>query len=115
MENLSQFAKIKYQNLNKKLENLSKSEHINIPKRDIFQFHEPVKNLSDEQFTNDELKQIAKDYKSNVIKNDKLERLIVDSEHIIQSNDIPNKNELRFQISHEITKLLNKKNNPTKN
>ena len=35
--------KTKYQNLNKKLENLLKTEHVNIPKKDNFQFHEPIK------------------------------------------------------------------------
>ena len=36
---------------------------------------------------------------------------IVDSEHIIQSSNIQNKNELRYQISHEIKKLNNKQFN----
>ena len=109
LEKLSNFAKSKYQHLNKKLENLVKTEHVNIPKKDIFQFQESVKNLSDKQFTNEELKLIAIGYKSNIPKKDNLERLIVDSEHIIQSSDIPNKNDLRYQISHEITKSINKK------
>ena len=40
-----------------------------------------------------------------------LKKLIVDSEHIIQSSNIQKKNELRYQISHEIKKLNNKQFN----
>ena len=45
-----------------------KTEHVNIPKRENFQFHEPVENLSDEYFTNEELKLRAIGYKSNISK-----------------------------------------------
>ena len=33
----------------------------------------------------------------------------MDSEHIIQSNNIPNKTDLRYQFSHEIKKTINNK------
>ena len=66
LDKLSKFAQIKYQNLNKKLEALSKPEYVITPKQNNFQFHDPVINLTNKHFTNDELNQIAIAYKSNV-------------------------------------------------
>ena len=115
LEKLSKFAEIKYQKLNKKLSNLLNNEHVDIPKRDNFQFHEPVKNLSNCQFTNEELKLISIGYKSNISKKDNLEKLIIDSEHIIQNNQVQDKEALRYQISQEIIKSKNQQFNKKSN
>ena len=82
LEKLSKFAELKYQTLNKKLDSLSTPKPVNTPKRDTFQFHDPVINLTNHQFINDELNQIALCYKSNMTENKNLEKLIVDSEHL---------------------------------
>ena len=107
LDKLSKFAESKYHILNKKLDSLSKPKLVNTPERDTFQFHEPVINLTNHQFTNNELNQIALCYKSHITENNNLEKLIVDSEHIIQTNNIQNKNEIRYHINHEIKKLNN--------
>ena len=115
LEKLSKFANTKYQNLNQKLSKLLKIKPVNIHEKDNFQFHEPIKNLSEEQFSDQELNLIAKGYKSNMSNKNNIEKLIVEAEHIIHTNEKLDKNEIRYQISQEIKKLKNQKisNNKT--
>ena len=115
LEKLSKIANAKYQNLNQKLNKLLETKPVNIHEKDNFQFHEPIKNLSDEQFSDQELNLIAKGYKSNMSNNNNIEKLIVEAEHIIHTNEKLDKNEIRYQISREIKKLKNQKisNNKT--
>ena len=114
IDKLSQFIKLKYQTLNEKLQNLTKYSQSKIykPEQTDFQFHEPIQNLTNVQFSNSELEHIYKGFKSNFHQNAKqqINNMIIDSEYIIQNNSIQNKQELRHQINQEINKNIIKKN-----
>ena len=75
--------------------------------RDNFQFHDPIKNLTNVKFLDDELNHISIGYKSK-FQTDKytnqIDNLIVQSENIIQSSNIENKDEVHHLISREINK-----------
>ena len=108
---LSPVIKSKYNTLYRKLETIRNNQHTRNSahtNRGNFQFHDPVKNLSDIHFTQAETEHIAKGFKSkfqtdnhrNIIDN-----LIVQSENIIHNSTIENKDEVRHLISREINKL----------
>ena len=75
IEKLSNFIKLKYQTLNKKLQNLLTKQKVTIkqnkPEQIDFQFHDPIKNLTEVQFTNNEYDHISKGFKSNFCLNKK--------------------------------------------
>ena len=75
IEKLSNFIKVKYQTLNKKLQNLLEKQKVttkqNKSEQIDFQFHDPIKNLTKVQFSNVEYDHISKGFKSNFYQNKK--------------------------------------------
>ena len=111
LEKLSDVATKKYQNLNRKLVNLTSNQnYTTTPEQNQFQFENPIRNLSNIQFNNKELNQICYSYKSNIGNNninDQVENLVVETENIIQNNEkFQNKDAIRYQISRVIEKHI---------
>ena len=113
---LSEFIKKKYVTLENKLQLLRKQKcNTNKckPKNYCsFQFHEPVKNLTNIQFSASEYEQIYNNYKSNMSlpkDNIILDNIIVDTESIIQNNKNVDQPQIRYQIKSELEKhFINK-------
>ena len=121
LEKLSQFIRNKYVALNTKISRLlEQQKNHNKCKPDarhIFHFHDPVKNLSNTEFSPDELCTMEKHFKSNfhtpkqsVI----LENTIVESEKIIQDNRNSKQNLIRHQVANIVQKHFETKHS-TKN
>ena len=110
LEKLSKYISRKYQNLNKKLNTLQQiNRKTTISKQTCFQFHDLIQNLTNTQFTKDELDKISKYFKSNVPNNNiqkQIENLIVESEHILQTNNLQNREAVRYQIHKLIEKHI---------
>ena len=103
----------------KKLESLQNQEnqHIMLPKNNSFQLHDPIKNLTNVKFSKSEINHISKGYQSNFQLPklcNQIDKVIVESENI-QNHNIEKKNELRYQLSHEINKYSQQKQNTTNN
>ena len=119
LEKLSNIVKRKYNTLHKKiaqLKNLQKIPHARsskTPIQELFNFHEPIKNLSDIQFSQLELEHIYNGYKSNLVPcklNSQIDNLIVDSENIIQNSNIEDKNSVKYEIKQSIEKYIKSQN-----
>ena len=70
--------------------------------------------MSNIQFDKDELKQISTNYKfkfSNPTIKNKIEILVVETEHIIKTNDLQNKETVKYQIQ----KIIDQQNMHNKN
>mgnify|MGYP000356659381 CR=1 FL=1 len=108
--------------LKNKLYKLQHSQELtNISEREFFQFHDPIQNLSNVNF-DEELNQIAVNYKSNLPNfntKTQIENLVVESEHIIKTSDLPNKEGIKYHIhkilENHIQKNLNKNTTQNKN
>ena len=116
IEKLSVFISRKYSIINNKIERLQIDNKPTIkqtfqpnnkcirnckPTQDRFNFHEPIKNLSLIQFSAEELKNIQRNYKSNLHTakpSEILDNAIVESESIIR-NCKENQDEIRYKIS----------------
>ena len=124
LEKLSLFINVKYQKLNKKIQQLVqnqfesrnkvnnkknlKNQQKNLNKyckpetRNHFDFQDPIVNLSNVNFDNDENRLIYNNFKSNynIHKNsDILDNIIVQTENIIRHNTDKNQELLRYTIS----------------
>ena len=116
LEKLSTFVKKKYEDLNHKLRNLS---HRNVPIDTVtgspsFQFQNPVKNLTEINFNQNELSHIEKAYKSNFQQpklNSQIDTIIAEVEHIIQSSNNEDKNSIKFEIKQQLEKHIQNNNN----
>ena len=115
---LKNFTSKKYEKLNNKIKKLQQPKNrINIPEQKFFQFHDSIQNLSNIQFEKEELIQISKNYKSNFVNptiKSQIENIVVETEHIIKTSDIKNKEALKYQI-HKITDQYIQKNLHNKN
>ena len=108
IEKLSQFIKIKYNTLNMKLQQLAGNQNTTYkPEQTDFQFQEPIKNLTNIDFSNSELEHVYKGFKSNFQYNNKhqIKEMIIDAEYIIQNSSVQNKQELRYQINQKINNI----------
>ena len=114
LDKLSNIVRKKYDALNRKMEkfsnnNNSHSRH-NIPEQsNSFEFHEPIKNLTNVEFSYPELNHIQKAHKSNFNKaklSNQIDNLIVETEYIIQNSNINDKNSVRYEIKQKLDKYI---------
>ena len=89
IEGLSTTIQRKYQTLNKKINQLQTKQQRKVTckpeNRFLFKFHEPIKNISNTKFSNDEIQTIQENYISNYFpskQNQISDNLIVEAEYI---------------------------------
>ena len=124
---LSIFISKKYQKLNNKIQQLKTKKIIRDNTqiknckpdyRSQIQFHDPIKNLTNITFNNNELSVIQNNFKSNFKSykdNYILDNIVVETEHIIRNNENTTQDLIRHKISETTKNFLQQKSNNNSN